>query len=65
MATVNLQLQPFPVPESVTVVRPARAKRQDSIQPAPVILLRDLSDEALEALITEFAENVMKAARPD
>jgi hypothetical protein len=64
MASVTLQLQPFPVPTHVTVVLPA-GKKQDGAQALPQLLLKDLSDEALEALITEFAENVMKVARPE
>lgn len=64
MASVTLQLQPFPVPTHVTVVLPV-GKKQDGVQTLPQLLLKDLSDEALEALITEFAENVMKVARPE
>lgn len=64
MATINLQLQPFPVPTHVNIVMPA-SKRQDGMKPAPTLALSELSDEALEALINEFAEAVMKAARPE
>ena len=64
MASVTLQLQPFPVPTHATIILPA-GKRQDGLQPPPQLLLKDLSDDALAALIEEFATNVMKAARPD
>lgn len=65
MASVTLQLQPFPVPTHVTVVLPPTKRGPEGIQQPPQLLLKDLSDEALEALITEFAENVMKVARPE
>jgi hypothetical protein len=64
MATINLQLQPFPVPTHVTISMPA-GRKQDGIKPLPTLALTDLSDEVLSALIEEFATNVMKAARPE
>ncbi len=63
MATINLRLEPFQVPTHVTVLLPA-VKRQDGMNPSPQIPLKELSDEALEALIEEFAANVMAVARP-
>lgn len=64
MASINLKLRPFEVPTHVTIEMPA-GKRQDGVKPLPALALSDLSDEALQALIEEFAENVMKAARPE
>ena len=64
MASINLQLQPFPVPSMVTIAMPP-GKRQDGMKPAPTMALNELPDEVLEALIEEFAANVMKAARPE
>lgn len=64
MATINLKLRPFEVPTHVTVELPA-GRKQDGVKPAPTVALSELPDETLEALINEFAEAVMKAARPD
>lgn len=64
MATIKLQLQPFPVPTHVAIMLPT-GKKQDGAKPLPTLALSELSDEALEGLINEFAEAVMKAARPD
>lgn len=64
MATIKLQLEPFPVPKHVALVLPA-GKRQDGMTPRPTLPLSELPDEALEALIEEFATNVMATARPD
>lgn len=64
MAVIKLQLEPFPVPTHVTLRLPA-GRRQDGMKQAPTLELSDLSDETLEALINEFVESVMKAARPE
>lgn len=67
MATIKLELSPFPVPTSVAIVMPRHKKEGAHTRTAdltPVIALSDLSDEALEALIEEFATNVMASARP-
>lgn len=61
MASINLELIPFAVPHMVTVKMPP-GKREDGIQAAPTIALSQLSDEALTALIEEFAATVMKVA---
>ena len=65
MASVTLQLQPFPVPTHATVILPPTRRGPEGVQQPPQLLLKDLSDDALAALIEEFATNVMKAARPD
>ena len=57
MANIKLELQPFQVPTHVTVIMPA-GSRQGGMIMAPTIALEDLSDEALEALIDEFATSV-------
>lgn len=63
MATINLKLAPFQVPTHVGVLLP-KDSGSEEVEIAQV-LISDLSDEALEALISEFAEAVMKSARPD
>lgn len=63
MATFNLEIVPFSVPDRVTLKMPA-GKRQDGIRPPVEVMLPDLSDEQLAALIEEFAAYVMAAARP-
>ncbi len=63
MVAVTLKLQPLVVPTHVTLLLPEG--RQDIMQAAPQIHLKDLPDDVLAALIEEFAANVMKIARPD
>lgn len=69
MSSITLRLEPFPVPTSVTINMPQPINRDvfnhDSIKPTLTISLTQLSDEELGSLIDEFAENVMKAARPE
>jgi hypothetical protein len=64
MASVKLELQPFPVPTEVTVKMPP-AKREDGIKPGIKLALVDLDDATLEALIDEFVAGVMAVARPE
>lgn len=61
MATLNLTLKPFPIPDKVVIEMPV-GRKQDGIQPLPTIALTDLDEATLQVLIEEFAENVMKAA---
>jgi len=63
MASIKIEIQPFPVPSHVTLVMPV-GKRQDGMKQAPTLALSELTDDALEVLIEEFATNVMAAARP-
>lgn len=64
MATLPLKVRPFDVPTHVTVELPP-GRRQDGVQPLPKISLDNLPDDVLAALIEEFTEAVMKAARPE
>lgn len=64
MATLPLKVKPFEVPEYVMLDMPP-GRKQDGPIGLPKIYLQDLPDEVLEALINEFAEAVMKAARPE
>lgn len=64
MATLPLKVKPFEVPEFVMLDMPA-GRKQDGPISLPKIYLKDLPDDVLSALIEEFAENVMKAARPE
>jgi len=61
MATLNLSLKPFDVPTHVILDMPP-GRKQDGIQGLPTIALESLDEATLEALIEEFAANVMKAA---
>ena len=62
MVTLPLIIKPFEVPEYVMLDMPAGGK-QDG--PVGSVYLQDLPDDVLAALIEEFANAVMKAARPD
>ena len=64
MATLPLKVKPFAVPEHVLLDMPA-GRKQDGPIGLPKIYLQDLPDDVLTALIEEFAEAVMKAARPE
>ena len=64
MATLPLKIKPFAVPEDVVLDMPP-GRKQDGPIGLPRIRLQDLPDEVLDQLITEFAEAVMKAARPE
>jgi hypothetical protein len=55
MDAVNLKLKPLPVPVQVTV----------ELKLTPMVDLSELPDEVLENLVNEFAEAVVKAARPE
>ena len=61
MATVNLELNPFPVPTEVTIKLPP-GKREDGLKSPPTIKLENLSEEALSALCEEFTAAVFVAA---
>ena len=61
MATVQLKVKPFEVPDRVVLDMPP-GRKQDGIVPLPQLALSDVPRETLEALIAEFAENVMAAA---
>jgi hypothetical protein len=61
MASVLLELNPFPVPTGVTVkLRPGL--KQDGIRPLPVLSLVEISPVDLDALCEEFRTSVFKAA---
>lgn len=62
MATLPLKVRPFDVPTHVTIELPPG---QAGAQPLPKISLDSLPDDVLAALIEEFTEAVMKAARPE
>ena len=62
MASISLELQPFPVPDQVTIKMPP-GKREDGMKPATVVKLEDLSTDVLEALLAEFCDAVMLKAK--
>lgn len=61
MASMNLELQPFPVPTEVFIKMPP-GKKEDGPKSLPTLKLSDLSDEALAALCEEFCNAVYEAA---
>ena len=61
MASVQLELLPFPVPTGVIVkVKPGR--REDGFRPAPELKLTELSPVDLDAMCEEFRTAVFNAA---
>lgn len=62
MATITLELNPFPVPNDVTGKMPGTGKREDGIRPTTVMELSELSEETLAALCDEFTQAVFAAA---
>jgi hypothetical protein len=63
MATFQLPIVPFDVPTHVTLRLPP-GKREDGMRGPVVIALKDLPEETLAALIDEFVNAVLEAARP-
>lgn len=61
MATIQVELNPFPIPSGVTI-KQKPGLRQNGFFQSPEMKLSELSIEALEALCSEFRSNVMKAA---
>lgn len=61
MATVNLELRPFPVPNEV-FVQTKPGLRQDGIRPLPALKLTELSPVDLDAMCEEFRTSVFEAA---
>lgn len=64
MVALPIKVKPFDIPECVVLDMPA-GRKQDGPIALPKISLKDLPDDVLAALIEEFAENVMKVARPE
>jgi hypothetical protein len=61
MATISVELVPFPVPTGASL-RQAPGRRQDGFKPAEVIPLTQLSPIVLDTLCEEFRTAVFKAA---
>jgi hypothetical protein len=61
MASVQLELNPFPVPTGVTV-RMKPGLRQDGFRPSPELKLTELSPVVLDAMCEEFRTAVFEAA---
>jgi hypothetical protein len=61
MATMKLELNPFDVPDHVTVKLPP-GRREDGMQALPTIALQDIDEETLASLCDEFTEAVFAAA---
>jgi hypothetical protein len=61
MVSINLVLQPFPVPTDVTIQMPP-GKREDGMKAAPTLKLSDLNEETLAALCDQFTNAVFAAA---
>lgn len=59
MATLPMQLIPFPVPTEVTLKVPSSGKREDGFSSPISIPISSLSSEVLEAMLAEFCEAVM------
>jgi hypothetical protein len=62
MASLNLKLEPFPVPTNVTVIVPSSGKREDGIRPPMTVPLEMVDEQTLNTMIEEFALAVMTAA---
>jgi hypothetical protein len=58
---IQIEVAPFPVPDSVTILRPP-GKRQDGFKQNDVIPLGELSRDELDGLIAEFAQSVYSKA---
>lgn len=65
MASVSLQLKPFPVPSEVIIDLPGTGKREDGMKQLPTLKLNQLAPAELEAMISEWAEAVMAAAQAE
>lgn len=61
MVTTKVELNPFPVPDSVTQ-KGSVGKREDGVRWSPLFRLGDLSDETLKALIAEFSSSIFRKA---
>jgi hypothetical protein len=62
MASINLEILPFTVPDEVSIKMPGTGKREDGIKPAITMKLSDLEVDSLIALCEEFTNNVFAAA---
>jgi hypothetical protein len=62
MATINFEIEPFPVPTGVTIKLPTSGKREDGMKPGPTLALTELSEETLASLCEEFTVAVFAAA---
>jgi hypothetical protein len=61
VASIQVELNPFPVPTGVTVkMKPGR--REDGFRPAPELKLTELSPVDLDAMCEEFRTAVFNAA---
>lgn len=65
MASLDMKIRPFPVPDSVILDQPP-GQRQDGLKPLPEVLLSYLSVETLDQLCNEFRAAVFaKAGKQD
>lgn len=58
MANFPLQIRPFDVPQTVTIVMPPRPK-QDGLHMSPVIKISDLPRSTVLELCKEFQDTMM------
>lgn len=58
MATIPIEIQPFDVPESVSLVLPP-GLRQDGLRPTPMLRLIDLPRSTIEAMCDEFKSRLL------
>lgn len=58
---IQIEVAPFPVPDSVDIIRPP-GKRQDGFKQNDSIPLTELSRDELDGLIAEFADAVYAKA---
>ena len=63
--TVSFPIKPFPVPESVVLEVPTSGLRQDGMQPAVHLKLKDLTEETLLELCDQFMKDVFALAKKD
>jgi len=61
MTTINLDLNPFPVPNSVSAKLPP-GKKQDGFKIAPTIPLGELDDNTLHEMCDEFRTAIFARA---
>lgn len=61
MATIELKLKPWTTPNFATVEQPPRPK-QDGMRELPSIPVKELSQEALDGLATEWLRELYEKA---
>lgn len=61
MTQINLDIQPFDVPDSVSLITKP-GKRSDGFKPSPKFLISELDSKILSEMCNEFRKNVFEKA---